>query len=58
MGAILGAYVLAIITIVIYMAYCARENRRRDRNDAGGAHRKTDFMDLTDQQNVHFRYVW
>ncbi|KAH9897315.1 putative allantoate permease [Xylariomycetidae sp. FL2044] len=61
MGAILGSYVLAMIFIVAYAAYCWWENRRRDAVDeAAGArvHSDTDFKDLTDGQNVHFRYVW
>jgi ACS family allantoate permease-like MFS transporter len=60
MGAVLGSYVLAMITIVMYAAYCWRENRRRDRIDAdkgGRVHADTDFRDLTDKQNIHFRYV-
>ena len=61
MGAILASYVLSIITIVAYMLYCAYENRRRDRlDDAAGerVHKDTDFKDLTDKENIHFRYVW
>jgi ACS family allantoate permease-like MFS transporter len=60
MGAVLGSYVLAMITIVMYAGYCWRENRRRDRIDAdkgGRVHADTDFRDLTDKQNIHFRYV-
>lgn len=61
MGAILGAYVLAIITILLYAAYCFYENKRRDRIDADKdkkVHGDTDFKDLTDKQNVHFRYCF
>ncbi|KAE8444474.1 hypothetical protein EG329_000458 [Mollisiaceae sp. DMI_Dod_QoI] len=61
MGAILGSYVLSMITIILYMAYCAYENRRRDKLDTAVGqkiHRDTDFKDLTDKQNIHFRYVW
>ncbi|KIV99835.1 uncharacterized protein PV09_08504 [Verruconis gallopava] len=61
MGAILGSYVLSILTILAYAAYCAWENRRRDRIDAEKGkrvHNDTDFKDLTDKQNVHFRYEW
>jgi MFS transporter, ACS family, allantoate permease len=61
MGAILGSYVLSIITICAYMAYCAWENRRRDKLDSAAGervHRDTDFKDLTDKKNIHFRYVW
>lgn len=61
MGAVLGSYVLSIITIAMYATYCWYENRRRDRIDSdkgGRVHADTDFRDLTDKQNVHFRYVW
>ncbi|PVH69127.1 MFS general substrate transporter [Cadophora sp. DSE1049] len=60
-AAILGSYILSLITISLYAAYCAYENRRRDMvDDAIGEriHLDTDFMDLTDRQNVHFRYAW
>jgi hypothetical protein len=45
----------------MYATYCWYENRRRDRIDfdkGGRVHADTDFRDLTDKQNVHFRYVW
>ena len=61
MAAILASYVLAMICIVLYATYCWWENRRRDAIDeAAGAtrHVDTDFRDLTDKQNIHFRYVW
>lgn len=64
MGAILGSYVLSIFTMMLYMVYCWNENRRRDKaaQDAGmgssDVHLDTDFRDLTDKQNPHFRYVW
>jgi hypothetical protein len=61
MGAILGSYVLSLITIAAYCGYCAWENKRRDHLDADkGArvHADTDFKDLTDKQNPHFRYVF
>ncbi|KUJ20301.1 putative allantoate permease [Mollisia scopiformis] len=60
-GAILGAYVLSIITMCTYMAFCWHENQRRDKLDTAGgelAHQETDFKDLTDKENIHFRYVW
>lgn len=61
MAAVLGSYVLSIITILMYMTYCIYENRRRDRLDAASGqrvHQDTDFKDLTDRENIHFRYVW
>ena len=60
-GAVLGSYCLSVITILCYMAYCARENRKRDAADPTGGqktHVDTDFRDLTDIQNPHFRYLW
>ncbi|KAK8044157.1 transporter [Apiospora rasikravindrae] len=61
-AAILGSYVLSAVFIVLYAAYCVYENRRRDRVDGAATgeriHRETDFRDLTDKENVHFRYVW
>lgn len=61
MGAILASYVLSMLTIIAYAAYCWKENCRRDKIDVGKdkrVHADTDFKDLTDKQNVHFRYVW
>lgn len=54
-------YVLAIITICLYAAYCWNINRKRaavDRTAGGRVHADTDFRDLTDKENPHFRYVW
>lgn len=61
MGALLAGYVGAILTILVYAAYCYYENRRRDQIDGTRdqrVHIDTDFKDLTDRQNIHFRYVW
>ncbi|KAI0129705.1 MFS general substrate transporter [Xylariales sp. AK1849] len=61
MGTILGSYVLATLTILAYAAYCWWENRRRDAIDATTGervHPDTDFKDLTDRENIHFRYQW
>lgn len=60
-GAMLTSYVLSIITISLYMLYCRIENRRRNSVDSTvdqRFHPDTDFNDMTDQENVHFRYVW
>ncbi|KAJ5453428.1 allantoate permease [Penicillium daleae] len=60
-GVMLTSYVLSISTISLYMLYCWKENRRRNRADSGvdqRVHTDTDFNDMTDQENVHFRYVW
>ncbi|KAM3509183.1 hypothetical protein MY11210_006438 [Beauveria gryllotalpidicola] len=59
--AILASYVLAMIIITLYALYCLRENRRRDSMDVAAeadGHIDTDFRDLTDKENIHFRYVW
>ncbi|KAF6813218.1 MFS allantoate transporter [Colletotrichum sojae] len=61
MGAMLVSYALSIFTMLLYMLYCWNENRRRDKLDhAAGqrVHLDTDFQDLTDRENIHFRYVW
>ncbi|KIW62037.1 hypothetical protein PV05_02090 [Exophiala xenobiotica] len=60
-GAILGSYILSLITISIYMFLCWWENKRRNARDAAAnevVHQDTDFKDLTDKQNLHFRYIW
>ena len=60
-AAVLASYVLSAIIIALYAAYCWWENRRRDAVDEAAGervHQDTDFRDLTDQQNIHFRYVW
>ncbi|KAF4431484.1 Allantoate permease [Fusarium acutatum] len=61
MGAMLTSYILSIITISLYMLYCWKENRRRQVVDTSAGqrvHADTDFNDVTDQANIHFRYVW
>jgi len=61
MAAILASYVLAMIIMILYATYCWWENKRRDAVDATSGevrHADTDFKDLTDKQNIHFRYVW
>lgn len=61
MAAILASYVLAMITIVLYATYCWWQNRSRDAVDAAAGertHADTDFRDLTDKENIHFRYIW
>lgn len=54
-AAILGSYVLSIITICLYAGYCHYENKRRDAADATRGeriHADTDFKDLTDKENI------
>ncbi|KAK2036821.1 putative allantoate permease [Colletotrichum somersetense] len=60
-GAMLVSYIMSIFTMMFYMTYCWLENYRRDQLDnAAGerVHTDTDFQDLTDHENIHFRYVW
>ncbi|KAH7129824.1 putative allantoate permease [Dactylonectria estremocensis] len=60
-AAILASYIIAMIIIILYAAYCWWQNRKRDAIvEASGQrdHADTDFRDLTDKQNIHFRYVW
>lgn len=60
MAAMLFSYGASFILLGIYMAYCWFENRRRDNFAAAGTipQSDTEFRDLTDKQNVNFRYVW
>lgn len=54
-GAILGSYILSLLTIGVYMFLCHWENKRRDARDAAAnevVHYDTDFKDLTDKQNL------
>lgn len=60
-AAMMAAYALAIFTMALYMIYCWRENNRRDALDHSAGervHLDTDFKDMTDTQNIHFRYIW
>ncbi|KAG7816751.1 hypothetical protein KL928_004215 [Ogataea angusta] len=61
-GAIFGAYALSIFSLVMYMFLCYRDNCRREEKDPDALkveeHHDTDFKDLTDLQNIHFRYKW
>ncbi|KAK1657224.1 major facilitator superfamily domain-containing protein [Colletotrichum godetiae] len=56
------SYATSIFTMGFYMLYCWSENRRRDRVDAARrgdrVHLDSDFRDLTDRENVHFRNLW
>ena len=50
MGAILASYVLSMITMALYAAYCWNENRRRDAIDVHKdvrIHADTDFRDVS-----------
>lgn len=58
MGAILASYVLSMIIIILYAAYCWKENCRKEATSEVAGSADTDFRDLTDKQNPRFRYVW
>ncbi|EGV64207.1 hypothetical protein PSN45_003664 [Yamadazyma tenuis] len=59
-GAIFGAYALTICAVCVYMFLCWRENKRRNTlyGEAEIENRDTDFSDLTDIDNMNFRYKW
>lgn len=60
-AAILGSYVLAMVTITLYAVYCWWLNKRNKLIAAAileGTGVDNDYHDLTDKQNIHFRYVW
>lgn len=60
-GAILGSYVLSLVTIAAYMFICWIENKRRDARDAATgetSHPDTDFKDLTDKENPVSCYLY
>lgn len=59
-AAIFAAYALTIAASFLYMFLCWRENRRRDKlyGPAVVENRDTDLQDLTDIDNVNFRYKW
>ncbi|EGV62092.1 MFS general substrate transporter [Yamadazyma tenuis ATCC 10573] len=59
-AAIFGAYALTIVSVLLYMVVCWRENKRRDKlyGEAPEENRETDFSDMTDIDNINFRYKW
>ncbi|KAH8894525.1 MFS general substrate transporter [Thozetella sp. PMI_491] len=60
-AAMLFSNVGSIIMIGLYMIFCWSENRRRDRlaaTEGAIPQEATEFRDLTDKQNMNFRYVW
>lgn len=60
----LGCYTLLVIVIVSLRFYLAWENKKRDSLAAAGVHQARDermlhaWEDLTDKENVNFRYVF
>lgn len=60
----LGCYTLLVITILALRWYLRRQNRKRDEMAANGvAEARDDAMvraweDLTDRENLSFRYVY
>ncbi|KAF2627095.1 allantoate permease [Macroventuria anomochaeta] len=62
-GAILVAFTLMAITGVVYCALCIFENKRRDRlygvaQDEAAIGLQAERDDLTDRQNLNFRYTY
>ncbi|EXJ91389.1 hypothetical protein A1O1_04501 [Capronia coronata CBS 617.96] len=58
---LLGTYCALIFFQVIYTTWCVLENRRRDKRGLHARRQEEEllegFDDLTDKQNVHFRYT-
>ncbi|KAL2421627.1 putative transporter [Exophiala dermatitidis] len=58
---LLGTYCALIVFQAIYTTWCIAENRRRDRKGLHADRQEEEllegFDDLTDRQNVHFRYT-
>ncbi|GES61392.1 allantoate permease [Aspergillus terreus] len=55
--AIVATVSVAIVFVLILKAYYMRENRRRDALAQGLEHQEnSEFLDLTDKQNLEFRY--
>ncbi|KAK6334065.1 hypothetical protein TWF696_002567 [Orbilia brochopaga] len=57
----MGCYVLLVIIIIFLRFYLARQNKKKDElqggsNDASGI--VHGFDDLTDKQNINFRYIY
>lgn len=59
----MGCYALLLLTLVFMRYWYKRENARKDALIAQGDAKKDDelthsFEDLTDRENVNFRYVF
>ena len=60
----MGCYVLLVIIIIFLWWWLRRENRRKDELLARQAEGTTDtglvhaFEDLTDRENLRFRYIY
>jgi hypothetical protein len=60
----MGCYVLLLLVIVFLRFYLVRLNKQRDAAAAAGVREANDkrnihaFEDLTDKENVNFRYVF
>ena len=58
--AVIGLWVLALLLLVALWALNTRENKRRDKLQAEGRVQHpegVEFLDLTDKENLNFRYV-
>lgn len=60
----MGCYVLLALVIIFLRWYLKRQNTKRDEAAAAGAFEAHDernlhaFEDLTDKENINFRYVY
>ncbi|KAF9888327.1 hypothetical protein FE257_008760 [Aspergillus nanangensis] len=55
--AIVATVSVAIVFVILLKGYYMRENRRRDERCQGLEHQEnSEFLDLTDKQNMEFRY--
>ena len=62
-GAMLVAFALMAVTGIVYYVLCIFENKRRDRlygvaQDEAAVGLQAERDDLTDRQNVNFRYTY
>ena len=56
---IIGCYALVIVLAMVLFALLRAENRRRDRLHLEGKEaERVAFDDLTDRENLYFRYVY
>jgi ACS family allantoate permease-like MFS transporter len=59
-SAVIGLWVLSLLLLIVLYVMNTRENKRRDRlRDEGRIENPegVEFMDLTDKENLNFRYV-
>jgi hypothetical protein len=60
----MGCYTLLVITIVLLRVHLVRQNKKKDDMSHANISRTSDthlvhaFEDLTDRENLNFRYVY